>query len=204
LTKFEGTTGMKTGYVCGSGLNIVATVNRNGRELLAVLLGGSSARERDQRVAQLLLRGFAGEFKEGQNVVTIIDNATAPVMDMTPLLCGGQARAYVTAQIKQYPMGLRGQPSYLGDKIDAAVYQATDLGPIGGPGPVLAAGPAAQQAEGDAASDDDTPEGTTPSAGAADGAAGAAPAAVAAPAADAATPAVPIVAPLPRTSRQRH
>jgi D-alanyl-D-alanine carboxypeptidase len=191
LAKFEGTTGMKTGYVCGSGLNIVATVNRGGHELLAVLLGGSSARERDQRVAQLLLRGFAGEFKDaGKNVVTIVDDPNAPVMDMTPLLCGTQARAYVTAQVKQYPMGLKGQPSYLGDKITAQVYQATDLGPIGGPGPVLASGDnATQPAEGDAASDDDSPEGTAPAA--------------AAPASDT-TPAVPTVAPLPRTSQRRH
>ena len=55
LNHFRGTTGMKTGYVCASGLNIVATVERGGRRLLAVVLGGSSARERNE------LRGGDGD-----------------------------------------------------------------------------------------------------------------------------------------------
>ena len=46
LGSFAGTTGMKTGFVCASGLNMVATVERNGRRLLAVVLGGSSGHNR--------------------------------------------------------------------------------------------------------------------------------------------------------------
>src|SRR5690606_35493966 len=44
LASLDGTTGMKTGFVCASGLNMVATVERNGRHLLGVVLGASSAR----------------------------------------------------------------------------------------------------------------------------------------------------------------
>ena len=61
LQHFQGTTGMKTGYICQSGLNIVATVERDGRSLLAVVLGASSVRERNELTAQLFLRGLAGE-----------------------------------------------------------------------------------------------------------------------------------------------
>ena len=53
-------TGMKTGYICQSGLNIVATVERDGRSLLAVVLGASSARERNELAAQLFLARAVG------------------------------------------------------------------------------------------------------------------------------------------------
>jgi D-alanyl-D-alanine carboxypeptidase len=129
LRKLEGTTGMKTGYICASGLNIVATVNRNGRELLAVILGGSSARERDQLAARLVLRGFAGEYPDtGKSVVEIPNDLTAEPTDMRPLLCGRQAKAYVASRVKAFPYGLKGKPSYLNDKVEGAVYAATDFG----------------------------------------------------------------------------
>jgi D-alanyl-D-alanine carboxypeptidase len=78
LAKLAGTTGMKTGYICASGLNIVATVKRNGRELLAVVLGRASVRERDQTAAQLLLGGFSGQYPDrGKSVVNIVDNGAS-------------------------------------------------------------------------------------------------------------------------------
>lgn len=128
LEKFSGTTGMKTGYVCSSGLNIVATINRQGRELLGVVLGGSSARERDEMTAELFLRGLSGQVKgTGRSVVQLANTTAAPV-DMRPLICGKQAKEYVAAREAAYPMGLKGRPSYLTDKVQGAVYHATDLG----------------------------------------------------------------------------
>ncbi len=59
LQRFDGATGMKTGFVCASGLNIVATVKRQGRELVAVVLGGPTGRERNVRAAKLLTESFA-------------------------------------------------------------------------------------------------------------------------------------------------
>lgn len=151
LNTFAGTTGMKTGFICASGLNIVATVERNGRQLLAVVLGGSSGRERDQMAAQMLLRGFAGEYKDkGESVVDLVDDTTSPPTDMTSLICGKKAKTYVRAQMKAFPMGLPGQPSYLTDKIASNIYQATDLGPVGGPAPTQSPGDQVAQGDGDA------------------------------------------------------
>ena len=134
LTRFAGTTGMKTGYVCGSGLNVVVTAERDGRQLLAVVLGSTSARERDQLAAQMLTRGFAGEFADsGKSVVNIVDDVASPPMDMKPYLCGPKAKAYVSQRLKDFPMGLRGQPSFLTDKVPPVIYAANDLGPVGGP-----------------------------------------------------------------------
>jgi D-alanyl-D-alanine carboxypeptidase len=130
LEHFAGTTGMKTGYICASGLNIVATVERNGRSLMAVVLGGSSARERNELTAQMLLRGLSGEFKGTGRSVVALPNVAAEPVDMRPLICGKKAKAYVAERQAAFPMGLKGKPSYLNDDVDGVVYEATDLGKI--------------------------------------------------------------------------
>lgn len=59
LQRFDGTTGMKTGFVCAAGLNIVVTAKRNGKNLLAVVLGGPTGQERNVRAAMLLTAAFS-------------------------------------------------------------------------------------------------------------------------------------------------
>lgn len=128
LETFEGTTGMKTGYICASGLNIVASVERAGRKLIAVVLGGSSARERNELTAEMVLRGLSGAVTgTGQNVVQLANMDVEP-MNMKPFICGAKAKAYVKEREAAFPMGLKGQPSYLNDKIEGITYVATDLG----------------------------------------------------------------------------
>ena len=131
LEGFAGTTGMKTGYVCASGLNIVATVDRNGRQLLAVVLGGSSGRERNERAAELFLNAFGGRLQPtGQSVLTLANAAGAAPVDMRPLICGKDAKEYVAAQEAAFPMGLDDQPSYLTEELAVSEYTAIDLGRI--------------------------------------------------------------------------
>ena len=60
LEHYHGTNGMKTGFICASGFNIIATATRNGRTLMAVVLGETSADARAETAAQLLDRGFNG------------------------------------------------------------------------------------------------------------------------------------------------
>jgi len=130
LEHFAGMTGMKTGYICSSGLNIVASASRGGKSLIAVVLGGSSARERNELAAEMLLRGFAGSLSAtGRTVIDIANNGTAAT-DMRPLLCGAKAKAYVKQREAAFPMGLKGQPSYLTDEIEGPVRVAVDLGKI--------------------------------------------------------------------------
>ncbi len=127
LEHFSGTTGMKTGFICQSGLNIVATVERDGRSLLAVVLGASSVRERNELTAQLILRGLSGALTPtGQTVVDLAD-VSAPPTDMSPLICGKKAKAYMKQREADFPMGLRGKPTYLADKIPGPVYVATEI-----------------------------------------------------------------------------
>ena len=161
LARFAGTTGMKTGYICASGLNIVATVQRGGRELMAVVLGGSSARERDQTAAQMILAGFSGQYPStGKSVVTIANQIGTPPVDMKPLLCGKFAKAYVTQRRAAVPLGLKGQQNYLTDKMPPTIYQATALGPVGGT-PATTQGADDGQATGDGPDDAADPAATT-------------------------------------------
>ncbi|MCF3936282.1 D-alanyl-D-alanine carboxypeptidase [Acuticoccus sp. M5D2P5] len=58
IRRFPGADGMKTGFICASGFNLAASATRDGRRLGAVVLGGLTSHERDQRTAELLEKGF--------------------------------------------------------------------------------------------------------------------------------------------------
>lgn len=58
LKTFEGADGIKTGFTCDSGYNVVASATRDGRKLVAVVLGEPSGRDRTVRAAALLDHGF--------------------------------------------------------------------------------------------------------------------------------------------------
>ncbi|WP_166443540.1 D-alanyl-D-alanine carboxypeptidase family protein [Rhabdaerophilum calidifontis] len=60
IGRYSGAMGMKTGFVCASGFNLVSAAERNGRILIAVVFGASSAADRTLKAAQLLDQGFAG------------------------------------------------------------------------------------------------------------------------------------------------
>ena len=58
IGRYEGADGMKTGFICASGFNLVATATRNGKRLIAVVLGSPSSPYRAAKAAGLLERGF--------------------------------------------------------------------------------------------------------------------------------------------------
>jgi D-alanyl-D-alanine carboxypeptidase len=58
LGRFPGTDGMKTGFVCASGFNLVATADRGDKELIAVVLGAPSSTARAIKAAEMLQYGF--------------------------------------------------------------------------------------------------------------------------------------------------
>ena len=59
LSAYEGADGLKTGFINSSGFNLAASAMREGRRVVAVTFGGTSAANRDRHVADLLDRGFA-------------------------------------------------------------------------------------------------------------------------------------------------
>jgi len=61
IGRYPGADGMKTGFICASGFNLVATATRDGKRLIAVVLGAPSSAGRAIKAAQLLERGFASD-----------------------------------------------------------------------------------------------------------------------------------------------
>ncbi|MEM1306413.1 MAG: D-alanyl-D-alanine carboxypeptidase family protein [Pseudomonadota bacterium] len=59
LRTFPGATGLKTGFICDSGFNVVASAKRDGRHLAAIVLGETTPQDRQARAAALLDHGFA-------------------------------------------------------------------------------------------------------------------------------------------------
>ena len=59
LGRYAGADGMKTGFICSSGFNLVATATRDNRQLIVVVLGAPTSAARAQKAAELLESGFA-------------------------------------------------------------------------------------------------------------------------------------------------
>jgi D-alanyl-D-alanine carboxypeptidase len=59
LGRYPGADGMKTGFICASGFNLVATATRNNKHLIAVVLGAPSGAARAIKAAEMLESGFS-------------------------------------------------------------------------------------------------------------------------------------------------
>jgi len=59
LGRYPGADGMKTGFTCPAGFNVVASASHSGRRLIVVVLGAPSAKTRNQEAADLFDRGFS-------------------------------------------------------------------------------------------------------------------------------------------------
>lgn len=66
LGRFSGADGMKTGYICASGFNLVSSATRGGKSIVAVVLGAKSQEERAGLAANLLQAGFSGKRSGGK------------------------------------------------------------------------------------------------------------------------------------------
>ena len=64
LVSFPGADGMKTGFICESGFNVVASATRDGRKLVAVVLGEPSVASRNDRTTELLEKRLQALFLE--------------------------------------------------------------------------------------------------------------------------------------------
>ena len=94
LERFSGTNGMKTGFVCASGYNMVASAKKNGHQLIAIILGEKSQTARAILAAKLLSQAFeAAEIKMG-NLSTLGNNPSAKPVNMRPILCTPEARKF--------------------------------------------------------------------------------------------------------------
>ncbi len=107
LTRYQGATGMKTGFICSSGFNMVATAQRGGRHLIAVVFGAPSSQERAETAAKLLDKGFRSSGRSGQRTVAGYKarGLTAEPIDLRQQICSSTARSERANFRKSYKMG---------------------------------------------------------------------------------------------------
>lgn len=103
IGRYPGADGMKTGYVCSSGFNVVATATRNGRRLVTVVLGSPTPVERSETAIDAFERGFAATTARG-TLATLPQVASAFPVDLREQMCG-KAFAKVRAARKLDPNG---------------------------------------------------------------------------------------------------
>jgi D-alanyl-D-alanine carboxypeptidase len=97
IGRYPGADGMKTGFICASGFNLVASATRNGKRLIAVVLGAPSSAARALKAAQLLERGFTS-----QNPLAWLTPSLGTVESLQPVavdppnlreqMCGGHRK----------------------------------------------------------------------------------------------------------------
>ena len=112
LGRYPGVDGMKTGFTCAAGFNIVASAYRDGRRLVVIVFGAPSVPTRSAKVAALFDRGFAGVDRPVASIVALPGSAGGGAPDMHDAVCrnrGGLINAFNT-QVDQLDAALTPQP----------------------------------------------------------------------------------------------
>jgi len=122
LTRFSGTLGMKTGFLCASGRNYVGLATRQGKRVMVVVMGATTDRERNERSAQYLTQAFEGRLSAAGLVDDVQNRPDIAPQDMRVRLCTDKSAAYEASREALYPMGLPGRESYLRDQIPGQVH----------------------------------------------------------------------------------
>jgi D-alanyl-D-alanine carboxypeptidase len=120
IGRYSGATGMKTGFVCASGFNLVSTASRGGRTLIVVVLGASSGGDRVVRSAQLLDQGFGTWSGQGHTLQTLPRSGYASAPDMRSQICTGRRRGVVLADDSDYGGAILSPSTGGGDSASAA------------------------------------------------------------------------------------
>jgi D-alanyl-D-alanine carboxypeptidase len=101
LGRYPGADGMKTGFTCPAGWNIVATADHNGRKLIVVVFGSTSPRVRNNEAAMLFDRGFAMS-PTGQKIEALPASTVTSPPDMRDMICRGHGKAAALAMEEEF------------------------------------------------------------------------------------------------------
>jgi D-alanyl-D-alanine carboxypeptidase len=163
LGRYPGADGMKTGFTCPAGFNVVATATHGGRRLIVVVLGAPSPLERTMEAGRLFDAGFAAWGGGEGSPESLADSSVRSAPDMRGEICSRRNRAAVLAAEEENAgsptnPGERGSPRSafapppsmtLEDAIKRVHFDPEPIfiGPKAGwTGPVLAAKPAPSDA----------------------------------------------------------
>jgi D-alanyl-D-alanine carboxypeptidase len=111
LGSVAGVDGIKTGYTRDSGFNLVTNVERDGRHIIAVVMGGKTAKSRDAHMREL--------------IATYLPKATRGAR-ATPLLIVDTAGPHAAAGAHADPRLPRSRPDVETEDAAVLAYAATD------------------------------------------------------------------------------
>ncbi|WP_170984473.1 D-alanyl-D-alanine carboxypeptidase [Rhodoligotrophos defluvii] len=111
IGKYRGTDGIKTGYINASGFNLLASVRRDGRHLVGVVMGGKTAASRNRAMTSMLdeafkrvparrnysIAAYAGASPDREPAAGLV--AAAPVPEKKPILAAAAPQPGQTATI---------------------------------------------------------------------------------------------------------
>ncbi|WP_167590396.1 D-alanyl-D-alanine carboxypeptidase family protein [Oceanidesulfovibrio indonesiensis] len=97
LGNCDGVDGLKTGYVRASGFNIVVTAKRDGRRIIAVVMGGQSWQVRNQEAAKVIDASFDA-LNSGRTYVALGKDTTVPKVEPAAKVLASGADVFYSLQ----------------------------------------------------------------------------------------------------------
>lgn len=93
IGRFAGADGMKTGFICASGFNLVSSATRKGRTIIAVVLGADRIDQREALSAKLLNDGFSNQGTSQTTLATLQPYGTKlnQITDIQDKICNDEA-----------------------------------------------------------------------------------------------------------------
>jgi D-alanyl-D-alanine carboxypeptidase len=149
IGRYPGADGFKTGFICASGYNLVGSATRDGRRLIAVVLGSTSGHMRAVRAAQLLERGFAN------NTLSWLRPSLGTVDNLVPIdasppnlrdeMCGGKRHKPASDEDEDTVANNAGTGSSSSGETAITFFTAGLQPPLAKPSELLAGAPAASE-----------------------------------------------------------
>jgi D-alanyl-D-alanine carboxypeptidase len=78
LGTYEGTDGIKTGYINASGFNLVSSVRRGQKRLVGVVMGGRTGKSRDAYMREMLSKNF-GKARNGKTIAALAGSSRGAI-----------------------------------------------------------------------------------------------------------------------------
>lgn len=98
IDRYPGADGMKTGFICSGGYNVVATAKRGDKHLIVVVLGSHSSYERTEDATRLFEAGFgsspslASLFAASKPTLDKVENVAVGPVDLRDQICTRKRR----------------------------------------------------------------------------------------------------------------
>lgn len=80
LGAVPGVNGIKTGYINASGFNLVTSVERDGRQIVAVVMGGTTGRSRDAQMVKLINEYMPKASRGPRSAPLLVHNTSSAVV----------------------------------------------------------------------------------------------------------------------------